>query len=324
MKSDRPSALKIGLKRGFGLPGVGMGSAMLGFGALTFETGIDIDSLSQKYRCTKSTIIRNLKKNLGELKYKELINKSKSFKEKSKTNKNQTNNLLKINSDNENVKKDYQDHQVLNSNITSSNFGPIDSFLEIAPVDYEIDNSSRKELSSVSLSEVDFPRVVYMVVDKKIELEIKLLKDFPEWQFLPASDLNRKSIQIFFDLNRALGKQLQQRWQHLDHLTDRAVFQQPGRKVVRKRDRLETAIHQLVQSAQYRVKMSQSQLEGAQEILTVLNPQNVLERGYSIAMTVPEREIIRSAHALGAGDPFQVQTARGKFSAVKTNDMEEK
>ena len=30
--------------------------------------------------CTKSTIIRNLKKNLGELKYKELIKKSKSLK----------------------------------------------------------------------------------------------------------------------------------------------------------------------------------------------------------------------------------------------------
>ena len=53
-----------------------------------------------------------------------------------------------------------------------SNFEPIDSFFEIAPIDYEMDNSSRKELSSVSLSEVDFPKVVYMIVDKKIELEI--------------------------------------------------------------------------------------------------------------------------------------------------------
>ena len=53
------------------------------------------------------------------------------------------------------------------------------------------------------LSEVDFPRVVYMVVDKKIELDIKLLKDFPEWQFLPQDDLNRKTIEIFFDLNLA-------------------------------------------------------------------------------------------------------------------------
>jgi hypothetical protein len=42
-----------------------------------------------------------------------------------------------------------------------------------------------------------------MVVDKKIELEIKLLKDFPEWDFLPNGDLNRKTIEIFFDLNLA-------------------------------------------------------------------------------------------------------------------------
>ena len=165
---------------------------------------MDIDALAQKNSCTNSTIIRNLKKNLGELKYKELINKGKSLKEKSKTNKNQANNLLKINFDNEeNLKRDYEEHKFLNANISSSNFAPIDSFLEIAPIDYEIDNSSRKELSSVPLSEVDFPKVVYMIVDKTIELEIKLLKDFPEWQFLPQDDLSRKTIEIFFDLNLA-------------------------------------------------------------------------------------------------------------------------
>ena len=169
----------------------------------SFKSGMDIDALAQKNSCTSSTIIRNLKKNLGELKYKELMNKSKPLKEKSKTNKNQTNNSLKINFENENVKKDHKEHNVLDANITSSNFAPINSFLEIAPIDYEIDNSSRKELSSVPLSEVDFPKVVYMIVDKKIELEIKLLKDFPEWQFLPQDDLSRKTIEIFFDLNLA-------------------------------------------------------------------------------------------------------------------------
>ena len=87
--------------------------------------------------------------------------------------------------------------------INDSNFVPIDSFFEIAPVVYDVDNSSRKELSSVHLSEVDFPKVVYMIVDKKIELEIKFLRDFPEWEFLPQNDLNRKTIEIFFDLNIA-------------------------------------------------------------------------------------------------------------------------
>ena len=105
--------------------------------------------------------------------------------------------------DNEDFVNDSDDNKVLNENITSSNFAPIDSFFEIAPLDYEIDNLSRKELSSVPLSEVDFPRIVYMVVDKKIELEIKLLKDFPEWQFLPQDDLSRKTIEIFFDLDLA-------------------------------------------------------------------------------------------------------------------------
>ena len=168
-----------------------------------FKSGIDIDVLLQKYNCTKSTIIRNLKKNLGELKYKELFNENKLLKGESKTNKKQKNNLLEKNINNDDLKNYPNDPKVFNERFTSSNFEPIDSFFEIAPIDYEMDNSSRKELSSVPLSEVDFPRVVYMVVDKKIELEIKLLKDFPEWQFLPHDDLNRKTIEIFFDLNLA-------------------------------------------------------------------------------------------------------------------------
>ena len=168
---------------------------------VSFKSGTDIDALSQKYSCTKSTIIRNLKKNLGELEFKELFNKSKS--QKVKSNKNQTNDFPEINFDKQDLKADFNNQEVLNEKITLSNFEPIDSFFEIAPVDYEMDNSSRKEISSVPLSEVDFPKVVYMVVDKKIELEIKLLKDFPEWQFLPHEDLNRKTIEIFLDLNLA-------------------------------------------------------------------------------------------------------------------------
>ena len=168
-----------------------------------FKYGIAIDVLSQKYNCTKSTIIRNLKKTLGEFKYKEIFNKSKTFLEKSRINRNQTNDFKESDFHGDDLRKDSNNPTVLNENITASNFSPIDSFFEIAPLDYEIDSSSRKELSSVSLSDVDFPKVVYMVVDKKIELEIKLLRDFPEWDFLPHDDLNRKTIEIFFDLNIA-------------------------------------------------------------------------------------------------------------------------
>jgi len=169
----------------------------------SFKSGTNIELLSQKHKCTNSTIIRNLKKNLGELKFKEFLNKSKSSKVKSKNSQNQINDLLETYSDIEKSENDYNLSEILNENTNASNFALNDSFFEIAPIDYEMDNSSRKELSSVPISEVDFPNVVYMIVDKKIELEIKLLKDFPEWEFLPHYDLNRKTLEIFFDLNLA-------------------------------------------------------------------------------------------------------------------------
>ncbi len=169
----------------------------------SFKSGIAIDVLSKKHACTKSTIIRNLKKKIGELKYREISNKNKFLKGISKTNKNKVNDLQEINFDNDDLNNNINDLKVLNENIAASNIAPNDYFFEIAPIDYEIDNLSRKELSSIPLSEVDFPRVVYMIVDNKIELEIKLLRDFPEWEFLPNDDLNRKTIEIFFDLNLA-------------------------------------------------------------------------------------------------------------------------
>ena len=168
-----------------------------------FENGTKIDLLSKRFNCTKLTVIRNLKKNLGELKYIDLLNKNKSLKGKSKTNKIQSKNLLKTNVGNLDLIEVKNDHKVSNENINASNFAPNEYFFEIAPIDYEVDNLSRKELSSIPLSEVDFPKVVYMIVDKKIELEIKLLKDFPQWDFLPHNDLKRKTIEIFFDLNLA-------------------------------------------------------------------------------------------------------------------------
>ena len=53
------------------------------------------------------------------------------------------------------------------------------------------------------ISDFDFPQLVFMIVDKKIELEIKLLKDYPNWDFLPIEDLNRKTIEIYSDLKIA-------------------------------------------------------------------------------------------------------------------------
>ena len=167
-----------------------------------FLQGDSVEILSKSFGCTKLTIIRNLKKVLGDSKYNELSNK-KFTSVKSSNLKNKKSKTFNFDSNNQFKSKDSKD--IKNLDITSSeeNSFLATSFLEIAPLDYEIDYTSQKDLSSIPISEVEFPSVVYMIVDKKIELEVKLLKDYPEWDFLPEHDLNRKTIAVYLDLKVA-------------------------------------------------------------------------------------------------------------------------
>jgi exodeoxyribonuclease VII large subunit len=122
-------------------------------------------------------------------------------------------------------------------------------------------------------------------------------------------------------LTRLVRHRLEQVWQTLDHLTSRYAFQQPGRQLERHREQLEQLKHRLVHSVGIRLQLWNTQLSGWEKKLTALGPQQVLERGYSIALTVPERRVIRAADQLVVGDPFELHTARGRFQAEKTADL---
>lgn len=161
----------------------------------SFMLGRSIDDLSQKYSCTKLTITRNLKKNLSDAKYSELIEKAKILKKNKKVNQNNLQDQVEY------PIPDLQKSETLDKFESDSSKSM--QFVEIAPIDYAIDNTPQKDLSSIPLSEIDFPKVVFMIVDNKIELYIKLLKDYPEWKYMSQEDLNRKTLQIYFDLKAA-------------------------------------------------------------------------------------------------------------------------
>ena len=78
-------------------------------------------------------------------------------------------------------------------------------FIEIVPLNYDIENTLQKDFSSIPISNIDFPKTVFMIVDKKVELEIKYLKDYPKWNFLSQEELGRKTIEIYYDLKVAKG-----------------------------------------------------------------------------------------------------------------------
>ena len=176
----------------------------------SFAEGKSVDLLSQEFACTKLTIIRNLKKNLGEKFYKELteLNKSKKQETIIKTNKNLTKSIEK---------------NIPNQTATETDFYSIENFVEITPLNYEIGNLPRKEFSSVPLKDIDLPSIVYMIVDKKIELQTKCLRDYPEWEFLPNEDLDRGCIEIYDDLKTA--KRLCNKEQKVIKVPNSNIFQ---------------------------------------------------------------------------------------------------
>ena len=106
--------------------------------------------------------------------------------------------MEEIKGDNGNLQEDLIDRK-----FNEKNFLENSSLMELVPLDLDIDNTDRKDLSSIPISQIDFPEIVYMIVDKKIELEIKLLRDYPEWHFLPEEDMEIKTIEIYFDLKVA-------------------------------------------------------------------------------------------------------------------------
>ena len=163
-----------------------------------FQNGENLEELAEQFGCTKLTISRNLKKKLGDDQYNLIIKNNKvSFGIVKDSNKHN----LKVsgNKKYDSLTSHAKQNTDSDSEIEFENLVNTEAFLEIAPLEYQIDESSRKDLSSIPIDEVNFPKIVFMIVD----LETKLLREYPEWQFLPEADLNQKTIELYSELKDA-------------------------------------------------------------------------------------------------------------------------
>ena len=158
-----------------------------------FTNGKTVDEIAEIYNYTKLTISRNLKKSLGVFDFKSITQKNKKISNSKSENVEENKEISKnsINSSDQDFL--YEDENLFNQK----------GFVEIKPLNHEFDESLQKDLSSIPIDQIELPKIVYMVIDKNTELETKLLKEFPEWQFLSKEDLNRKTIKIYSDIKNA-------------------------------------------------------------------------------------------------------------------------
>ena len=172
--------------------------------AKLFISGINLELISKQFNFTKLTISRNLKKHLGEIAYKELLEVNKSNNKFIKNKKQKINDLNKNDIKN-NIKPNNIDSKEISNEDIEEEFFKTSEFIEITPLNFEIENAPQKDFSSVPISDIDLPKTVFMIVDKKVELEIKYLKDYPKWNFLSTEELERKTIEIYYDMKVAKG-----------------------------------------------------------------------------------------------------------------------
>tara|TARA_Y100000589_G_scaffold330537_1_gene380486 strand:+ start:2922 stop:3554 length:633 start_codon:yes stop_codon:yes gene_type:complete len=145
-----------------------------------FKVGVDLNDISAKYNFSLITIARHLKNILGAEKFNELKNNKKKFIKTDKKNdivgnSNKTNKLQA-------TRKEEQSNE---------------QFFEVIPITEGIDFNHHKEFASEPLKDANLPEIVYMLIDKNIELIPKMLREYPQWSFLPNEDLDRMTLEIF-------------------------------------------------------------------------------------------------------------------------------
>ena len=223
------------------------------------ETTID---LSKKYNCSQNTVVRIVKSLLPAEQYNNLkksrskdnlgleTKKSEDFTEDNlislnKLKENNTYAEAEIKSSFKHFKSDINQQETFQSPLTLSSLDvPVELdpklnkhliqednndldqlgvFTELEPLASSFDlNPEQQKVSCTSLSDHVLPEVVYMLIDKKVELESKPLGDFPEWSFIPELDKERLAIHLFS--NQRSAKRNCARNQRVIKIPDTSVF----------------------------------------------------------------------------------------------------
>ena len=198
-----------------------------------FRSGGSVNNLANKYNCSSNTINRTVKNLLTNEAY-QLLKEERSRIKKSKmelsriqipnqeregSERIQSSTKYLLNSTKDNLEIKYSDNdkdkicileseKTLFTPSTKSDDLNLDSnteiknyenhFEEIVPLISSIGfETQQQKVECQDLENVNLPETLYMLVDKKVELEPQNISDLPEWSFLPDAELERLAILLF-------------------------------------------------------------------------------------------------------------------------------
>ena len=224
-----------------------------------FLSGLTANNLAKKYNCSANTINRTVKTLLTNDEYKSLKEeRSKMKRIKIKESRSEVSSqdieapgfdkgLSKdyLGSKNDKLKheesaNDIGQNFILETNnlkslpIENNSYLELDSnsqeqfcesnFEEIVPLITTLGFETQDQsIDCQNLDKVTLPESVYMLVDKKVELEPQPISELPEWSFLPENEIKRLAILLF--PNQRTAKRNCSRSQRVIKIPNTSIFE---------------------------------------------------------------------------------------------------
>ena len=114
-------------------------------------------------------------------------------------------------------------------------------------------------------------------------------------------------------LKQALGNRVGIMERHLEGIMKRYAFKQPLFLIEQYQQSLDEGIKSLSQGLNFFVVKKAQALETAQARLKALSPVAILERGYSITMTMPDSKIMKDSAKAKTGAQIKTRLAKGEL-----------
>ena len=107
----------------------------------------------------------------------------------------------------------------------------------------------------------------------------------------------------------------------IENISDRLGILQPLNNILFNKKLLKHSYKTITKGIMEKLDTRNSQLIGYEKHLNSLGPNQVLERGYSIAITKETNTIIRSSKMVLEGDKFYLKTGDGSLEAEKISEI---
>lgn len=114
-------------------------------------------------------------------------------------------------------------------------------------------------------------------------------------------------------ITRLTKQLLLMRKEQFSMLGQRLSLQNPLNRIREQREKTGILSKNLLQYTRMTVKQKSGSVREISARLHSLNPAAVLERGYSIALSIPDGKIVRNASAVRQGQEMEVRVAKGKI-----------